>query len=143
MPCIQEEVKRLKEKFKTIDPFLIAEKLNIIVHIRYMHLEINGFYKYQQRNRFIVINKNLSDEMQKFVCAHELGHAILHSDINTPFFKRYTLFSVAKVEMEANTFAVELLLLDANLDTNITIQEASAMYEVPKEVIHLKKIKRS
>jgi Zn-dependent peptidase ImmA (M78 family) len=50
--------------------------------------------------------------LRVYVCAHELGHAILHAKINTPYLSAYTLFSVAKIERQANTFAVELLLPD-------------------------------
>lgn len=134
---IQREVRRLLKKYKTNDPFILAEKLNIFVHIRYMHEEINGFYKLEQKNRFIVINKNLSEEMQRFVCAHELGHAFLHTKINTSYFKRYTLFSVNKIEVEANTFAVELLIEDIN--ENTSIYDLAKIYGVPQEVAHLKR----
>ena len=142
MSSIKREVRRLMKKYQTNDPFILADKLNIIVILRYMHHEINGFFKLEQRNRFIVINKNLSDVMQTFVCAHELGHAILHPEVNTPFFRKYTFFSVEKIETEANTFAVELLMPDEYLlehqYENLTIKEAATMYGVPQEICYLK-----
>lgn len=142
MTNIRRAIKRLLKKHKTNDPFILAEKLNINIILRYMHHEINGFYKLEQRNRFIVINKNLSDEMQRFVCAHELGHAILHPEVNTPFFRKYTFFSVEKIEVEANTFAVELLIPDDYLKEHqyedFTIQEVATLYGLPQEVAHLK-----
>ena len=49
--------------------------------------------------------------MQRTVCAHELGHAVLHTHANTPFLRKNTFFSVDKLEIEANTFAA-LLLID-------------------------------
>lgn len=144
MTLIQKKVRQLIKKYKTIDPFELADNLNIIVLFWYLHHEINGFYKLEQRNRFIVINKNLADEEQRFVCAHELGHAILHRNINTPFFRKYTFFSVDRIEMEANTFAVELLIPDDELsekrkrNTCLTIREIAQIFKVPQEVVRLK-----
>jgi Zn-dependent peptidase ImmA (M78 family) len=104
--------------------------------------EINGFYKYDRRNKYIFYNNNLNEELQRFVCAHELGHAILHPRSNTPFLRKNTLFSVEKIEVEANTFAVELLLPDDFLydfkNTNVSIYEITKMYGIPNEVAHLK-----
>src|SRR5690625_5031432 len=105
MSFILREVHKLLKKYKTNDPFELAEILNIHVVFFYLHDDIKGFYKYEQRNRFIVINKNLSYIMQKFVCAHELAHATQHPRENTPFMRRHTLFSTSKIEVEANTFA--------------------------------------
>lgn len=50
--------------------------------------------------------------MQRYTCVHELGHAVLHKSVPMPFLKRHTLFSVEKIERQANTFAVELLMPD-------------------------------
>lgn len=81
--------------------------------------------------------------MRKFVCAHELGHALLHPGINTPFLKASTLFSVNKLEREANEFAVELLLPDDLIKEYWTIQEAAAVYEVPLEAAKFKRFDRN
>lgn len=141
MSRIRREVKRLMKKYKTNDPFLLAEKLNITVAIRYIHHEINGFYKMEQKNKFIIINKNLSHEMQRFVCAHELGHAILHPRSNIHFLRKNTLFSVNKIEVEASSFAVELLIPDNELYEyrNLSIYDMAGIFGVPKELAHLKK----
>lgn len=55
------------------------------------------------------INQDLSKERQRQVCAHELGHAILHPKSNTPFLRANTLYSVNKLETEANRFMALLL----------------------------------
>lgn len=69
-------------------PFEIADQLNINVHLLHLPEEINRFYKSEKRNRFIIINNHLSETMQRFVCAPELGHAILHPRSNTPFSRK-------------------------------------------------------
>lgn len=101
---INNTVKQLCKKHNTKDPFELAQCLNINIFFHDLHEEINGFYKYERRNKFIAINSNLSSTMQRTVCAHELGHAILHPNANTPFLRKNTLLSVDKLEIEANTF---------------------------------------
>lgn len=46
----------------------------------------------------------------KLVMAHELGHAILHRTENCYFIRNKTLLSTDKIELDANKFAIELLL---------------------------------
>ncbi|PHA82788.1 ImmA/IrrE family metallo-endopeptidase [Bacillus pseudomycoides] len=108
---INNAVNQLCKKYNTRDPFELANCLNINVFYHDLHEEINGFYKYEKRNKFIAINSNLSSTMQRTVCAHELGHAILHPQANTPFLRKNTFLSVDKLEIEANIFAA-LLLID-------------------------------
>lgn len=108
---ISNAVNQLCKKHNTKDPFELANCLNINVFYHDLHEEINGFYKYEKRNKFIAINSNLSSTMQRAVCAHELGHAILRPQANTPFLRRNTFLSVDKLEIEANIFAA-LLLID-------------------------------
>lgn len=144
---IKNIVNDLIAKHGTNNPFEIAEAKKIFVFERNLHEEILGFYKYIRRNKFIYINSNLSIEDKTFTCSHELGHSEIHAEINTPFLKRGTFFSIDKIEVEANRFAVELLMPDINLiehqNDNLTIQEAASMYGVPYEVAHLKKCEYS
>ena len=108
-------VKRLKKNHNTCAPFRICEDLDIVV--RYEELgEILGFYDVHFRMKSIHLNTSIPDDMLPFVCAHELGHSILRPNINTPFLRKHTLFSIDKIKRQANTFAVELLLPDDLLD---------------------------
>lgn len=136
----------LMKKHKTNNPFELASLLNIHVIPWNLHEEINGFYKYDKRNKYIFFNSNLNDEIQRFVCSHELGHAVLHPRSNTPFLRKNTLFSIDKMEIEANTFAVELLMHDEKIDeyreSHLTIKEIAEIFGVPQEVSHLKGIIR-
>lgn len=115
--------------------------MNIHVERLNLHEEINGFYKYDRRNKFIIINSNLCDKMQRFVCSHELGHAVLHPRSNTPFLRKNTFFSIDKLEVEANTFAIELLIPKDNLhdfqNSNISIYELTQMCGIPNDLAYL------
>ncbi|MCM3651286.1 ImmA/IrrE family metallo-endopeptidase [Metabacillus litoralis] len=138
---ISSVVAKKVEKFATRDPFVIADGLGI--HIIPWHFtdEVQGMYKYERKNKFIFINKDLGEE-RKFVMAHELGHALLHPKHNTSFLKKNTYFPVSKYEKQANQFAVSLLIPDDCLseykDASLSIYEISEMYGVPKELAHLK-----
>lgn len=115
MGNFQKLISKLVKKYGTNDPFEIAEAMGI--QIIYMDLgKIQGFYRVYKRVKTIVINSNLKDWEKRFVCAHELGHAIQHPDLNISFLKNNTFYSVGKVEKEANKFATQLLLYGKNLE---------------------------
>lgn len=44
--------------------------------------------------------------------AHELAHSIMHRKENCYFIRNKTLLLTSKMEIEANTFAAELLIPD-------------------------------
>ena len=138
-----EKVENIKQKYKSTDPFLIAKKRGII--IQYADLgETFGFYFTDSRISIINLNSTLDEKLQRFVCAHELGHAVLHPDSNTSFLKANTYLSIDKIEVEANTFAVELLLPNESLyqfnGTEITIYDVAAAHGIPEEFVHLKNL---
>ena len=108
-------VKRLKKNHNTYNPFKICENFDIVVHYEELG-EILGFYDVHFRMKSIHLNASMPDDMLPFVCAHELGHSILHPNVNPPFLRKHTLFSIDKIERQANTFAVKLLLPDDLLD---------------------------
>lgn len=55
--------------------------------------------------------------IQKIICAHELGHAVLHSQMpGIESFHDFALFDdTSSTEYEANVFAAELLLKDEDV----------------------------
>lgn len=131
---IQTEVNQLIKEYKTNCPFQISAYKNIEIVPWNLHHDIWGFYMYERRNRFIFINNNLETHQQRYVCAHELGHAVLHTKLNTPFLKANTFFSVDKIEREANEFAVNLLLYDKNLEDYETKYECLRENGIPFEM---------
>lgn len=100
------------------NPFDVAEQLGI--RIVYEPLgTIRGYYSKNFRQKFIHINCDISEYLQTFVCAHEVGHAVLHEDLNTPFLRKNTLMSINRYEIEANQFASCLLLSDEMIEEYI------------------------
>jgi Zn-dependent peptidase ImmA (M78 family) len=135
---IKKRVDLLINNFNTNCPFKIAKKMGIqIVH---EPLGDNlGYYSKHFRIKIIHINETAEENKKLFICAHELGHAIFHPDSNTPFLKKHTFFSTDHIEVEANTFAVELLFPDDSGD-GITINEAIEEYGIPKQLALLKSL---
>ncbi|PHG77750.1 ImmA/IrrE family metallo-endopeptidase [Bacillus wiedmannii] len=138
---IKEYALKIAEKHATTNPFEIARRKNIIVLFEDLGSTL-GFYNTYKRFKFIHINNRIDEITQRFVCAHELGHALLHPKANTPFLRNKTLYSVDRLEIEANTFAVELLLSDEMIseykNTNLSIQEVAEIHEIPQEFARLK-----
>ena len=137
---IKAAVKQLTHKHKTNNPYELAQLLNIIV----MYAELGstwGYYTTYKRSKFIIINQNISEELQSYTCAHELGLSVLHKGVSTPFLKAHTLFSIEKIERQANTFAVELLLPDELLQQypETSIHRLADMVGVPMGLEVLKK----
>ena len=131
----------LAKKYVTRDPIEIAEELGIEVAYRNLG-KINGYYNTIYGSKVIRINRRLDERKKQFVAAHELGHAILHGDMSTPFMREHTYFSIDKFEIEANTFAVNLLILDSELSEyqreGFTVQQIAGIYHLPEEFINLR-----
>ena len=107
-------VSALCQKYDTRDPFEIARQRKIIVQFEPLG-GVYGYYSKSFRQQFIHINPGLDEQQTLFTACHELAHALLHTDQNTPFLRASTMFSVDKLEMQANKFAVHLAFSDAQL----------------------------
>ncbi|WP_424474807.1 ImmA/IrrE family metallo-endopeptidase [Oceanobacillus kimchii] len=131
---MKKKVEHLVEKYNTNDPFLLCKHLGISV--KFVPLgKILGFYSKTHRIPVIHINEQSPEGKRKFTAAHELAHALCHSNSNTSFMKSNTFFSTDKYEIEANLFAVELLFVQ-NSDTQIiSLEEACDYYGVPKQLL--------
>lgn len=110
---IQKVANRLINKYDTRDPFLLCEAVGVEV----LHADLGslkGMYKYLKKNRFAVINENLDSYTKSLVCAHELGHDILHQDLaRRVCLQEFMLYDMkSRSEFEANLFASEILLPD-------------------------------
>lgn len=134
---IKSAVNRLTKQYQTNDPFQLAKLMGIPVLLEPLG-EMFGYYNKVLRNRMIHINENLTSPDRRYTCAHELGHAVLHPDVNTPFLRKNTLFSVDRIEREANRFAVELLIPDETLLSGLSLSQAAALCGVPEELAQLK-----
>lgn len=115
--------RRLIRRFNTRDPFEIAEALGITVMIRSDFVRQKGAFAVIGNISFIFINDNLSEYMQRLVCAHELGHALLHRSLgkSESGLMEFELFNITNTtEYEANLFAANLLLDETTIEELIS-----------------------
>lgn len=129
---IKDKVESLRKFSASSCPFKIADDLGYSVNFHELPESIKGYHTKSSKIKSIVVNKNLSEGKQEFVCAHELGHAILHPDVNLPFFNDHTFFSTDKIELEANIFAATLLFSHRE---SISISELEHEYEIEPDIL--------
>jgi len=137
---VKSLVNHLVKKYGTNDPFKIAELMGVIIKFESLGTAL-GYYDKHFRVPIIHINQNATKETLSFICAHELGHAVQHPDTNTSFLRKNTLFSTDRLEIEANTFAVELLLPDeifVNHDSGFIFYDVIKEKGIPEELLYLK-----
>ncbi|HAB9977039.1 TPA_asm: ImmA/IrrE family metallo-endopeptidase [Listeria monocytogenes] len=130
----KEMMNKVIIKYKTSNPLELCDFLNIIVTPWDLSSDTNGFYKYVRRNRFIFYNSNLLEHQIKYVVAHELGHALMHTRLNATFTKSINWSSLSKIELEAHQFAVNLLLSDIDIENFNTKKEICLYAGIPLEM---------
>lgn len=107
---VSNEVNNLIKKYKTDNVREIAEFLGISI-------EYQDFKAKTLDSRIIVVNgigyiflrNELNELYENFLIAHELGHYILHYDIDISFNFLRRVYKT-RLEKEANRFACTLLL---------------------------------
>ena len=130
---------KLAKKFGTRNPFEIIKGMNVILMFVDL-VDVRGFYQYFQRNNIIYIDQNLSRAEQIWVCAHELAHMLLHKKANTVFMDTRTHFNTSVYEIEADKFAIELLVSDDDLAVykNYTVEQISRLMGYQQKIMELR-----
>lgn len=108
---IKKIVSYYVRKYNTRNPFELADYLGVQVMIGNLGSR-SGCYMFLKNHKCIFLNENLDEYEMRVVMAHELGHAILHRKENCYFIRNKTFLLTSKNEIEANTFAAELLIGD-------------------------------
>ena len=136
---IKKIANSLVRKYGTRNPFEIIKHLNVIV-VFYPLEGVRGFYQYFQRNNIIYIDERLSENEKQIVCAHELGHMFLHKQANALFMHSRTFLNTSKFELEANRFAVDLLISDDIIEDHIefTTSQFERLLGYNKQLIELR-----
>lgn len=144
---IVEEVKRIQNKYGKKDPFTLCRAMNISLIFVSMGTDqeaCKGFYLLQSRKQAIVINSDLSEELQRIILMHEIAHAVLHRKASgIKEFHDFTLFDKTSIyEYEANLFTADYFLDDdevlALLDEGLSFFEAASRLHVLPELLDFK-----
>ena len=136
---IKKTVSALVRKCGSRDPFDIIQQLNVIL-VYYPLKDVHGFYQYFQRNNLIYIDESLPIQERYFVCAHELGHMLLHKKINAVFLDSRTFLKSSKYEIEADRFAMNLLLPDCEIEQYLSLnyEQLSRLFGYQQKLIELR-----
>lgn len=139
---IKSTVQNICKKYKTQDPYELVQSVGIILQYGEKMDNVRGFYLYANKIKIICIGNNLPDHIERFVLSHELGHAIMHKKTSAPFLQS-TFLSTDRLEIEANKFAVELLISDRDLNEymqDYTLEQIARIYGYGENLIKLKLI---
>lgn len=124
----------ITKQYKTCDPFKLCDLLDVTLTIAKLPNGINGFYNTVLGMPFIYLNSSLCDSELRAICAHELGHMILHPDINTLFIKTKTIINAQRLEHEADLFAAGLLIPTIPKCEGLTVAQLAFELEVPQSL---------
>lgn len=142
---IKQKVKELRKFYGQTEPIQLANYLDIELIFSTNLRNVLGMYTKINHIPFIFINENLAESVQKLVIAHELGHAILHTnEIKEDLFISDDLSNLGQkliisYEHEANLFAAFLLINQAELkelsEQNLSIIEISQTLSICPELL--------
>lgn len=144
---ICREVMKLKRKYGEDDPFKLARAMGIFVLFEPMGSRMEdckGFFLTQSRKKIITINADLPESLQRIICIHEVGHAVLHAkQAGVCAFHDFSLFDgTSRAEYETNMFSADYLLDDGvvldMLNEDNFFFAAAARLRVPAELLDFK-----
>ena len=144
MVGLRKDIKKLVQyyinKFDTRNPFELAEYLNVEVMTGPLGGRA-GCYMFIKNHKCIFLNEDLEDHERTLVIAHELAHSILHLKQNCYFIRNQTLLLTSKFEIEANTFAAELLIPDELITDNpdLTAEQVARLAGYNAAIMKFKK----
>lgn len=100
-----------------VDVGQLAEALGVTVLNHELDDEVSGMLLAKKERAVIVVNSKHHRNRQRFSLAHELGHYVLHREGEAEVFHRDEVSSLgtSRVEVEANTFAAELLMPEEDI----------------------------
>lgn len=119
------------------NPFTAARQNAILIRREALDEACKGFFVSYCRSKAITLRDNMSEALSRVVCAHELGHAVLHPNDADVYGRG---ISDTK-EREANLFAAEFLLDDDEvlaLLKELDLYALAGRLNVPGEIVSMK-----
>lgn len=105
------DIQKLIRVYGSSDPFELIKLLGVGLINEPLPVDTLGLTVSSYDESTIVINSHASEGEQLFIAAHELAHALLHSDESTTFYRKYTSGTqIPQIEAQAHSFALELIM---------------------------------
>lgn len=123
--------------YGTHDPFRLASYEGIHVLRPPLPPGVRGFYQAFEGVRIIHVNGALVLPLADAVCAHELGHALLHPARNSPLLSENPLCLAGRPERDAELFAFYLLEGEDAIRYYGTLECASAVTGLSERALQL------
>lgn len=140
MENIKEFVREIVEEYGTRNPYQISEQMGIIIQEGNLE-KLSGCHLKVLGQKLIYVNNSLDYSTKNIVVAHELGHALLNSE-SCYFFSWGDDFYKNKAEIEAHTFAAELLVTDEFImeHPGYTISQLATLSGYTERLLSFKKL---
>jgi Zn-dependent peptidase ImmA (M78 family) len=136
----QDILNGLIEFYGTTNVNELIDEMGIIVIRRDFPDGTKGkFFRDYLGIEYIMVSSGLDHHEEICVLAHELGHAVLHTDLSIEYLYGVTQVK-NKYEVQADKFASALLLCDIDIDEleGLTTKEISCHLGVPENLIAYK-----
>ncbi len=143
MDRIKKITQAITQKYGTNSPFELCDLLGVQVVYTELPLKVKGFCIRLLQNHVIVLNQDLTMQESRVVCAHELGHYLLHGNMNALEIEENTNLCLPRYEREADYFAACLLLQEECLQEQgpfdvMTVEHVATMSGVPEDLVRLR-----
>jgi Zn-dependent peptidase ImmA (M78 family) len=121
----------------------LAERESILIREEALEDYVSGMLVIKDKQSVIVVNAKHYPNRRRFTIAHELGHYFLHRSFSNVFFDESLLFfrdeksaqGTKTQEIEANTFAAELLMPEQLLRQRLSQEPLDALDDVEKSAL--------
>lgn len=110
---IENIILGLKENYSIYNIYDLYDELGIMIKkLDPNSILLQGNEAFYHRdyfqNEIVFMRNDLCEAYEKFILAHELGHALLHTHVYEAAFNK-NLLNIGKFEKQANYFAFKLL----------------------------------
>ena len=115
---IVKAVEQLKKKYHESDPFKLCKAMGIKLIFQSLGKDsesVKGFFLEFKRIRTITVNDDLPLLIQKFIVAHELGHAELHRKQGISAFHEVALYDESSLAFAPMEVPLRMICLEITL----------------------------
>lgn len=143
MQEIRELARSLVLRYGTSSPFELCDYLSVCVCRCELPESMGGVsFQKQTKGSVVLLNRDLGAVEQRYCCAHELGHVLLHPGLNAQTMVDHTNLCIPKFEREADFFAACLLIEPSLEEWNesydpLTVEQIACLTGLPLRVVNL------